>query len=134
MTCFDRTRETADLWKQFDEGRNLLMLAPRRIGKTVLLNRLRDMAADRGIRAVILDVEGYREEKDFFRQCCAAIQEELSTGAKVMTALGDRFPASSKAARKARATGGNGCYKPTGANSPTICSPIWTTMLANRPG
>ena len=91
MTCFDRTRETADLWQQFDEGRNLLMLAPRRIGKTVLLNHLRDMAADRGFRAVILDVEGYREEKDFFRQCCAAIQEELSTGAKVMTALGDRL-------------------------------------------
>ncbi len=46
MTCFDRTRETADLWQQFDQGCNLLMLAPHRIGKTVLLNRLRDMAAE----------------------------------------------------------------------------------------
>lgn len=91
MTCFDRTQETANLWRQFNEGHNLLMLAPRRIGKTVLLNRLRDTAAEQGFRAIVLDVEGYREEKDFFRQCCAAIQEELSTGAKVMTTLGERL-------------------------------------------
>jgi hypothetical protein len=91
MTCFDRTQETTDLWNHFKAGRNLLMLAPRRIGKTVLLNRLRDTAANEGFRAIVLDVEGYREEKDFFRQCCAAIQEELSTGAKVMTALGERL-------------------------------------------
>lgn len=91
MTCFDRTQETANLWRNFKEGSNLLMLAPRRIGKTVLLNHLRDSAADEGFRAIVLDVEGFREEKDFFRQCCAAIQEELSTGAKVMTALSERL-------------------------------------------
>ena len=38
MPCFDRTDETKALWSQFQTGRNLLMLAPRRIGKTVLLN------------------------------------------------------------------------------------------------
>lgn len=91
MTCFDRTQETATLWRHFREGRNLLMLAPRRIGKTVLINHLRDHASEQGFRAIVLDVEGYREEKDFFRQCCSAIQEELSTGAKVMTALGERL-------------------------------------------
>lgn len=91
MACFDRTQETASLWRQFKDGRNLLMLAPRRIGKTVLLNHLRDTAADQGFRAIVLDVEGFREEKDFFRQCCAAIQEELNTGAKVMTAFSQRL-------------------------------------------
>lgn len=104
MTCFDRTQETANLWRQFKEGRNLLMLAPRRIGKTVLLNRLRDTAAEQGFRAIVLDVEGFREEKDFFRQCCAAIQEELSTGAKVMTALGERL---SRALRGSSEGGGD---------------------------
>ena len=36
-------------------------------------------------------MEGFREEKDFFRACCAAIQEELSTGRKVMSAFTQRL-------------------------------------------
>ena len=91
MNCFDRTRETDDLWRLFGQGRNLLMLAPRRIGKTVLLNHLRETAGAHGFRAIVLDVEGFREEKDFFRACCAAIQEELSTGRKVMSAFTQRL-------------------------------------------
>jgi hypothetical protein len=91
MTCFGRTAETAELWRLFKEGRNLLMLAPRRIGKTVQINHLRDTAVENDFRAIVLEVAGFREEKDFFRQCCATIQEELSTGAKVMTAFGERL-------------------------------------------
>jgi hypothetical protein len=91
MTCFGRSTETAELWRLFKEERNLLMLAPRRIGKTVQIHHLRDTAAENGFRAIVLEVAGFREEKDFFRQCCATIQEELSTGAKVMTAFGERL-------------------------------------------
>lgn len=64
MTCFGRTTETAELWRLFKEGRNLLMLAPRRIGKTVQINHLRDTAAEHGFRAIVLEVAGFREEKD----------------------------------------------------------------------
>jgi AAA+ ATPase superfamily predicted ATPase len=91
MTCFDRNQEIADLWRHFKNGHNLLMLAPRRIGKTVLLNHLSRTAAENGFRAILLDVEGFREEKAFFRACCSAIQEELSTGTKVLTAFTDRL-------------------------------------------
>lgn len=91
MTCFGRATETAELWGHFKTGRNLLMLAPRRIGKTVQINHLRDTATEHGFRAIVLEVAGFREEKDFFRQCCAAIQEELSTGANVMAAFSQRL-------------------------------------------
>jgi AAA+ ATPase superfamily predicted ATPase len=91
MTCFDRDEEITELWRHFKHGHNLLMLAPRRIGKTVLLNHLSRRAAENGFRAILLDVEGFREEKAFFRACCSAIQEELSTGAKVLTAFTDRL-------------------------------------------
>jgi hypothetical protein len=67
------------------------MLAPRRIGKTILLNHLSCSAAENGFRAILLDVEGFQDEKAFFRTCCSAIQEELSTGAKVLTAFTDRL-------------------------------------------
>jgi len=91
MPCFGREKETIELWRRFDGGENLLMLAPRRIGKTVMLNHLCDLAGDHGHRAIVLDVEGFHDEKDFFRQCCSAIQEELSTGTAVMTAFAGRL-------------------------------------------
>lgn len=91
MTCFDRELETRELWTRLKEGRNQLMLAPRRIGKTVLLNRLQETAADNSFRAIVVDVEGFRDERDFFRQCCAAIHEEMGTGARVLTTFTERM-------------------------------------------
>lgn len=79
MICFDRDPESARLWRHFDAERSVLMLAPRRIGKTVLLNRLKGEAAKQGYNAVLLDVEGFRDERAFFRQLCAALQEELDS-------------------------------------------------------
>ena len=91
MDCFGRQSEADDLWRRFDAGQNVLMLAPRRIGKTVLMNHLLSTASERGYRALLLNVEGLQDEKEVFRECCAAIQEELSTGKKVMTALSQRL-------------------------------------------
>lgn len=91
MFCFDRENECKTLWRNFDEGKNILMLAPRRIGKTVLLNRLREMAPKQKYRAVMFEMAGFRDEKDFFRQLCAAIQEEQSMGKKVLTAFTARL-------------------------------------------
>jgi uncharacterized protein len=91
MPCYDRLDETAELWRQLADGRNLLMLAPRRIGKTVLLNHLLATAPANRFRAILLDVEGLLDEKAFFRECCASIQEEQSTGKKVMASFSHRL-------------------------------------------
>lgn len=91
MPCFDRINECDTLWRYFGEGKNVLMLAPRRIGKTVLLNRLQEMATQHGFRAVMFDLEGFRDEKKFFSELCAAIQEEQSTGKKILTAFTARL-------------------------------------------
>jgi len=91
MTCFDRDTDSARLWAHFGKGRNVLMLAPRRIGKTVLLNRLREESETRGFRAIVLDVQGFREEKAFFQQMCAVIQEELGFGASVLATFTDKL-------------------------------------------
>lgn len=91
MTCFDRDTDSARLWAHFAKGRNVLMLAPRRIGKTVLLNRLRDESEARGYRAIVLDVQGFREEKAFFQQMCSVIQEELGFGASIVAAFSDKL-------------------------------------------
>jgi AAA+ ATPase superfamily predicted ATPase len=91
MTCFGRDQESARLWRYFKNGKNVLMLAPRRIGKTVLLNRLKEESESHGYHAIVLDVEGYRDEKAFFRQMCAAIQEEIGVGQAVITGLTERL-------------------------------------------
>ncbi|OHC67635.1 MAG: hypothetical protein A3H93_00375 [Rhodocyclales bacterium RIFCSPLOWO2_02_FULL_63_24] len=91
MTCFDRDTDSARLWAHFAKGRNVLMLAPRRIGKTVLLNRLRDESEAKGYRAIVLDVQGFREEKAFFQQMCAVIQEEIGFGASVLATFTERL-------------------------------------------
>src|SRR5688572_27713895 len=91
MTCFARDQESARLWAHFVKGKNVLMLAPRRIGKTVLLNRLREESAVKGYRAIVLDVQGFREEKAFFQQMCAVIQEELGLGPSVVAALTEKL-------------------------------------------
>lgn len=44
---FDRVRETRRIWDRLDTD-NVLLLAPRRVGKTSLMLRLRDGAAERG--------------------------------------------------------------------------------------
>jgi uncharacterized protein len=91
MDCFDRDREAEKLWRYFKDGRNVLMLAPRRMGKTVLLERLKEEGASHGFRAIVLDVEGYRQEKDFFQQMCASIQEELGAGQAILASLTERL-------------------------------------------
>lgn len=91
MTCFDRDFECDRLWRHFKQGRNVLMLAPRRIGKTVLLNRLKEESESKGFHALVLDVQGYRDEKAFFQQMCAAIQEEIGLGQSVVAAFTSRL-------------------------------------------
>ncbi len=91
MECFDRDLEAEKLWRHFKNGRNVLMLAPRRMGKTVLLERLKEEGASHGFRAVVLDVEGYRQEKDFFQEMCASIQEEIGAGQAILGALTERL-------------------------------------------
>lgn len=91
MDCFDRDKEAERLWYHFKRGRNVLMLAPRRMGKTVLLERLKEESERNGFRAIVLDVEGYRHEKDFFQQMCASIQEEIGAGQALLAALTERL-------------------------------------------
>lgn len=91
MDCFDRDEETRQLWAHFKGGRNVLMLAPRRTGKTLLLERLRNESEAEGFHGIVLDVEGFSEEKDFFRQLCAAIQEDIGIGQSLLAALGGRL-------------------------------------------
>jgi hypothetical protein len=91
MEFFDRDQDCITLWKWINANKNVLMLAPRRVGKTVLMHKLCGQAEENGFRAVVVDVQGYGEEKDFFQQLCSSIQEEIGTGQTLMAAFSRRL-------------------------------------------
>lgn len=91
MYFFDREHERKDIWRLFRKGKNILMLAPRRIGKTTLLDKLADESENNGFRGVVVDVQGYGEEKEFFQQLCSSIQEEIGTGKSLIATFTTRL-------------------------------------------
>lgn len=91
MNFFDREQECKFLWRLFRKDKNVLMLAPRRIGKTTLLHKLAEDSEENGFRGVVVDVQGYSDEKDFFQQLCSSIQEEIGTGKSLITTFTSRL-------------------------------------------
>lgn len=91
MDFFDREQERKELWRLFAKNKNVLMLAPRRIGKTTLLNKLAEESGENGFRGVVVDVQGYNDEKDFFQQLCSSIQEEIGTGKGLVATFTNRL-------------------------------------------
>ncbi len=71
---FDREREQDRLWRRLSTD-HVLLLAPRRVGKTSLLLRLADTAELNGFQAVYLSVSDVRSELAFVRRLYEAIGE-----------------------------------------------------------
>lgn len=63
---FDREREQRSMWNRLETD-NVLLLAPRRVGKTSLMWRLRDTAELHGFRASYCSVAGERDELGFVK-------------------------------------------------------------------
>ena len=72
INFFDREREQRLLWQHLDQS-HVLVLAPRRVGKTSLLLRLMDAAPDHGRHAVYVSVADARTEDDVIRKLIGAI-------------------------------------------------------------
>ena len=80
---FNRLTERADLRFHADKGRSILMLAPRRIGKTWLINRFAEDLRKEGWTAVLCDVQDISKESDFLRHLCLRIEEQVDLTQKV---------------------------------------------------
>lgn len=77
---FNRSDERKALIHLIQQGRSILMLAPRRIGKTWLMTKLATDLTALGVAAVMCDVQGMDSPVDFLREICRQIevQEKLS--------------------------------------------------------
>lgn len=76
---FDRVTERDDLWKYL-EGNHIVLSGPRRLGKTSLLQRLAEEAADKGLLAQLIDVEGLDTSDGFIGEIDRAFPDATITG------------------------------------------------------
>ncbi len=82
---FDREAEQRQLWRILDAD-DILLLAPRRVGKTSLMYRLQEDAGRHGFQAAFLSVASATDELAFVRQLFKAISK-LETGVTVLQRL-----------------------------------------------
>lgn len=91
---FDRERDLARIWRRLGND-SILLLAPRRVGKTSLLHRVEQTAEQHGVRAVYVSAADRNREIDFIIKLYEAIGR-LESGGKAVGAalrrLGRRLP------------------------------------------
>lgn len=71
---FDREVEQRRMWRYL-ESNHVLLLSARRVGKTSLMYRLRDTAADHEVQAALVSVAPAQSELDFVRRLYSAAVE-----------------------------------------------------------
>ncbi len=72
---FDRPRDLARLQRELSNGANILLTAPRRVGKTSLVLRLCELERQAGRSAVFMNVEGCHDELAFAEKLVDGLNE-----------------------------------------------------------
>lgn len=73
----DRTQETARLKSNLENGINTILISPRRIGKTSLVNHVVGLL-NKDIVAVMLDMYDCRDEYDFYNKFSVSVLKATS--------------------------------------------------------
>ena len=73
---FDRPRDIGRLQRELANGGNLLLTAPRRVGKTSLILRLCELLRELGWAAVFFNAEGCGDELAFAEKLVEELQRE----------------------------------------------------------
>lgn len=74
---FDREDVLASLWDLLNESQNILLLAPRRVGKTSLMLRLQEQARGLGYWPIFLSVASVPDEAAFIRRLTREVRKQL---------------------------------------------------------
>ena len=74
---FDREQEQKQYWSDLDTD-NLLLLAPRRVGKTSVMKRMQENSDQQGFSVVFVDVSDAGSEAAFVRRLYQAVLESAN--------------------------------------------------------
>jgi len=83
---FNRKKDVEILWQRIADGSNIIISAPRRVGKTSLVYHIRDNPRP-GFHVIYLITESVNDENEFFRKMYNQVVSELSTVKKFASNL-----------------------------------------------
>lgn len=74
----DRVKEAKRLKLCFENGLNTILISPRRMGKTSLVNKVADELTDEGIKIIRMDIYDCRSEYDFLNRFASTIMKHTA--------------------------------------------------------
>ncbi len=74
----DRVKETQRLKKDFENGLNVVLISPRRMGKTSLVKRVQQVVDTSIIHTVYVDIYDCKSEYDFYNKFVEAVLKQTS--------------------------------------------------------
>ena len=74
----DRVEETRRLAMDFENGVNVILISPRRMGKTSLVKKVQNQISGPKIQVVYMDIYDCRSEYDFYNKFATTILKETS--------------------------------------------------------
>jgi hypothetical protein len=86
-----RTERNELIYQLVERGKSVLMLAPRRIGKTWTMRRIEEDADSEPFDAVFYDAEAAKSEDEFYRQLNRAIEKRLGFTTMARAVATERF-------------------------------------------
>lgn len=81
----DRVKETQRLKINFESGQNVILISPRRMGKTSLVRRVQELVDSSIVQTVYVDIYDCRSEYDFYNKLATAVMTQ--TASKMELAL-----------------------------------------------
>ena len=80
----DRVEETKRLKRDFENGQNVVLISPRRMGKTSLVRRVISQVDTRKVAIVYFDIYDCRTEYDFYNKLVTATLRQTSGKGELM--------------------------------------------------
>ncbi|MBR3784127.1 MAG: ATP-binding protein [Bacteroidales bacterium] len=80
----DRIEETRRLKRDFENGQNVVLISPRRMGKTSLVRRVISQVDTNKIAVVHLDIYDCRTEYEFYNKLATAVLKQVSKKGELM--------------------------------------------------
>jgi len=83
---WEREEELKNIWYKIETGQHILLVAPRRVGKTSIMYNILDNKKD-NYSALYIDVENCYSENEFWRELFKKLYDELSIDIKTRFSL-----------------------------------------------
>lgn len=80
----DRVKETKRLKMDFEHGMNVILISPRRMGKTSLVKHVQGLVDEELVKIVYLDIYDCRSEYDFYNRFAEALLRQTASHADLV--------------------------------------------------